>query len=194
MSVRSHVHAVTRTRRSETKPWSSHASCPDPHSESDRSRRQPVRHRHQADRTGRPDRPRRRPDHKVRLDSAWMATRMVCTSIDVSNACLEVVTIARQIAATRAGCTAEEVPPELLNRLWTTQHRFLSAVGGAGAGHHAAAGGPGVIREAAASSVKVRRDRCRPSVEPFRLCGPPRSPGDNGVRDERGCGERRRPR
>ncbi|MGV9611128.1 hypothetical protein [Nocardia xishanensis] len=66
--------------------------------------------------------------HKVRLDSAWMATRMVCTSIDVSNACLEVVTIARQIAATRADCTAEEVPPELLNRLWTTQHRFLSAV------------------------------------------------------------------
>ncbi|WP_431963024.1 hypothetical protein [Nocardia sp. bgisy134] len=66
--------------------------------------------------------------HKVRLDSAWMATRLVCTSVEVSDACLEVVTIARQIAAARADCAAVEVPPELLNRLWSTQYKVLSAL------------------------------------------------------------------
>ncbi|WP_431957765.1 hypothetical protein [Nocardia lijiangensis] len=66
--------------------------------------------------------------HKVRLDAAWVATRVVCTTQATSDACLKVVTIARQIAASRANLDATEVPPELLNQLWTAQYGFVSAV------------------------------------------------------------------
>ncbi|MCC3328228.1 hypothetical protein [Nocardia abscessus] len=67
-------------------------------------------------------------EHKVRLESAWVATRLVCTSQETSDACLKVVTIARQMAAARASLEATEVPPDLLNQLWTAQYGLVSAI------------------------------------------------------------------
>ncbi|MEU7141693.1 hypothetical protein ABZ942_19740 [Nocardia sp. NPDC046473] len=65
--------------------------------------------------------------YKERLESAWIAARLVFESHETANAGLQVVTAARQVAAARAIHGAQDVPSELFAQLWTAQYTFVAS-------------------------------------------------------------------
>lgn len=65
--------------------------------------------------------------YKERLESAWVALRIVCRSEQTVATGLQILTAARQVAAARANHGASEIPPKLFQQLWTAQDEFIAA-------------------------------------------------------------------
>ncbi|MEV5833527.1 hypothetical protein [Nocardia sp. NPDC052112] len=65
--------------------------------------------------------------YKEKLESTWIALRIVCQSEQTVGTGLQILTAARQVAAARANHGASDIPAELFQQLWAAQDAFIAA-------------------------------------------------------------------